>query len=316
MTKRILFFVFLLMFFTGIAVGFIGRTICRRDNASYQELQSELFAPDEIDTVLHDADLHQIYVCYNDASYVNVYSEDGTFLWAVSTPYFKNAYFELSDTQLIVYDSADAYIYNSLNGAFIEKKKSDDIDLIYDWENEYTDKFQNGEFYFDTYQVYKAQEDGSLTTVIARPWWYWVFNFGVCWCLSFSGAVGIGILIFLEIRKDWKTLKREKNTSDINTIIENQKVRFVVKYLRVASIIHIIYAILDVLSGIFLDGILCIGIVPLAIHFIISGIVFANMFDCIRITKNEQKIKDYWTALAVGSFVIAFLSVIVAAMLA
>ena len=125
MTKRILFFVFLLMFFTGIAVGFIGRTICRRDNASYQELQSELFAPDEIDTVLHDADLHQIYVCYNDASYVNVYSEDGTFLWAVSTPYFKNAYFELSDTQLIVYDSADAYIYNSLNGAFIEKKKSE-----------------------------------------------------------------------------------------------------------------------------------------------------------------------------------------------
>lgn len=314
--KRNLFVVFILIFCTGIAIGLIGRAICTRDTENYQELQAELFAPDEIATVLHDTELHQIYVCYNDASYVNVYSEEGRFLWAVSTPYLRNVYFELSNNQLIIYSSDDAYIYNSSDGTFVGKKNSDDIELKYDWEDEYTGEFQDGEFYFDTYQVYKAQKDGSLTTVVARPWWYWVFNFGVCWSVSFVGAIGMGTIIFLEKRRDLKTLQQEKRTSRLDTIIENRKVSFVIKYLRITSIVHVIYAILDVVAGIFLDGMLCIGMLPLAIHFIISSIIFSNMLDSIGLTESEQKIKDYWMVLEIGSFVIAFLSVIVAAMLA
>ena len=120
-TKRILFVVFILIFFSGIAIGMIGRSICTRDNENYQTVQVELFAPDEIATVLHDADLHQIYVCYDCASYVNVYSEDGTFQWAVATPYLKSAYFELSDDRIIVYNWKDAYIYDSADGDFVEK---------------------------------------------------------------------------------------------------------------------------------------------------------------------------------------------------
>ena len=314
--KRNLFVVFILIFCTGIAIGLIGRAICTRDTENYQELQAELFAPDEIATVLHDTELHQIYVCYNDASYVNVYSEEGRFLWAVSTPYLRNVYFELSNNQLIIYSSDDAYIYNSSDGTFVGKKNSDDIELNYDWEDEYTGEFQDGEFYFDTYQVYKALKDGSLTTVVARPWWYWVFNFGVCWSVSFVGAIGMGTIIFLEKRRDLKTLQQEKRTSRLDTIIENRKVSFVIKYLRITSIVHVIYAILDVVAGIFLDGILCIGILPLAIHFIISSIIFSNMLDSIGLTESEQKIKDYWMVLEIGSFVIAFLSVVVAAMIA
>ncbi len=314
--KRNLFVVFILIFCTGIAIGLIGRAICTRDTENYQELQAELFAPDEIATVLHDTELHQIYVCHNDASYVNVYSEEGRFLWAVSTPYLRNVYFELSNNQLIIYSSDDAYIYNSSDGTFVGKKNSDDIELNYDWEDEYTGEFQDGEFYFDTYQVYKALKDGSLTTVVARPWWYWVFNFGVCWSVSFVGAIGMGTIIFLEKRRDLKTLQQEKRTSRLDTIIENRKVSFVIKYLRITSIVHVIYAILDVVAGIFLDGILCIGILPLAIHFIISSIIFSNMLDSIGLTESEQKIKDYWMVLEIGSFVIAFLSVVVAAMIA
>lgn len=315
-TKRILFVVFILTILTGIAIGLVGRSICTRDNENYQKVQVELFAPDEIATVLHDEDLHQIYVCYNDASYVNVYSEEGRFLWAVSTPYLRNVYFELSNNQLIVYNSADAYIYDSSNGTFVEKKKSDDIDLIYDWENEYTDKFQNGEFYFDTYQVYKAQEDGSLTTVVARPWWYWVFNFGVCWCVSFVGAIGMGSIIFLEKRKEYRKTQDATRYSKQTTVIENRKARFILKYFRIISIIHVIYAIFDIVFGLLLNGILCIGILPLAIHFIISNIVIWNMLDHIRLTEDEQTIIDYWKVCETGTFIIAFLSVIVAAMLA
>lgn len=200
--KKILLVIFAILFFTGVAVGLLGAAICTIDNQDYQELQPELFAPDEIATVLHNAELHQIYVCYDLASYVNVYSEDGTFQWAVATPYLKSAYFELSDDRIIVYNWKDAYIYDSADGDFVEKKKSEDLALNYDCEIEYTDEFQDDLFYFDTYQVYKGKEDGSLITVVARPWWYWIFNFGVCWCVSCCGAVGGGILIFREERKD------------------------------------------------------------------------------------------------------------------
>ncbi|MBP3387327.1 MAG: hypothetical protein J6L23_02220, partial [Clostridia bacterium] len=244
--------------------------------------------------------------------YVNVYSEEGRFLWAVSTPYLRNVYFELSNNQLIVYNFADAYIYDSSNGTFVEKKKSDDIDLSYDWENEYTDDFQNGEFYFDTYQVYKAQEDGSLTTVVARPWWYWVFNFGVCWCVSFVGAIGMGTIIFLEKRKEYRKTQKAIHPSKHSIAIENRKARFILKYFRITSIIHVVYAVLNIVFGILMDGILCIGILPLAIHFIISSIVL----DHIRLTKDEQTIIDYWEVFEISTFIIAFLSVIVAAMLA
>ena len=314
--SKCLFILFTLLFVIGIAVGMLGREICTRDNGDYQALQPELFAPDEIDTVLHEADLYQLYVCYNDASYVNVYSEDGAFRWAISTPYLRNTYFELSDGRLIVYNLEDAYVYDSANGAFIEKRSSEELELNYSWETEYTDEFEGGAFYFDTYQVYRAQEDGSLTTLVARPWWYWLFNFGVCWSVSFCAAFGIGVLIFLEKRKDWKVLQQEKGTSNPSDIIENRKACIIIQYFRITSIVHIVYAILDILSGIFLDGILCIGIIPIAIHMIVSSIILYNMLDCVQLTENEQRAKDYWATREIGSFIIAFLSVIVAGMLA
>lgn len=314
--KRNLFIAFILIFCTGIAIGLIGRAICTRDTENYQELQAELFAPDEIATVLHDTELHQIYVCYNDASYVNVYSEEGRFLWAVSTPYLRNVYFELSNNQLIIYSSDDAYIYNSSDGTFVGKKNSDDIELKYDWEDEYTGEFQDGEFYFDTYQVYKAQKDGSLTTVVARPWWYWVFTFGVCWSVSFVGAIGMGTIIFLEKRKEYRKTQKVIQPLKQSIVIENRKARFILKYFQITSIIHVIYAILDIVFGIWLNGILCIGILPLAIHFIISSIVIWNMLDHIRLTEDEQNMIDYWKVCEIGTFIIAFSSVIVAAMLA
>ncbi|MBQ4274673.1 MAG: hypothetical protein IJB94_06870, partial [Clostridia bacterium] len=163
---------------------------------------------------------------------------------------------------------------------------------------------------------YKAQEDGSLTTVVARPWWYWVFNFGVCWCVSFVGAIGMGTIIFLEKRKEYRKTQDATRYPKQTTVIENRKARFILKYFRITSIIHVVYAVLNIVFGILMDGILCIGILPLAIHFIISSIVIWNMLDHIRLTEDEQTIIDYWKVCEIGTFIIAFLSVIVAAMLA
>ena len=122
--------------------------------------------------------------------------------------------------------------------------------------------------------------------------------------------------IFLEKRKDYRKTQDAKRYPKQTTVIENRKARFILKYFRITSIIHVVYAILDIVLGLLLNGILCIGIFPLAIHFIISSIVIWNMLDHIRLTEDEQTIIDYWKVCGIGTFIIAFLSVIVAAMLA
>ncbi len=313
LTRRIVFAVLIAAFVLGIVTVLIGSVICVRDNRNYPVLQPELFAPDVISTVLYSENLQQLYVCYNDASYVNVYSINGNFLWAVSTPYLRNAYFELSADQLIIYNGDSAYFYSSSNGSFVKKEDADKYDLSYDWEQEYTSQFEAGTIVFDTYQVYKCEEDGSLTTIVSRPWWYWIFNPGVCLCFSFIGAIGIGIMIFLDSRRDYHNAKNDlKEKKDSKPLVLNRKAKIILNYFRVATIIHLLYAVLDVLGGIWLDGVLCIGLLPLGIHFIISNIVLWNLLDDMKMSDRESKIIDYWKKCEIGSFIIAFLSVIVA----
>ena len=109
---KILFPISVALFLCGIALGLLGRAFCTRSNDDYTSIQPESFVPDTIETVLYDEDLKQMYVCYNDANCVNVYTEKGEFLWCVATPYMRNSYFELQDDKLIICDG-DAYIYDS-----------------------------------------------------------------------------------------------------------------------------------------------------------------------------------------------------------
>lgn len=312
--KRIVFTTLIAVFVLGIITGLIGRGMCVRNNRNYQVLQPELFAPDVISTVLYSENLQQLYVCYNDASYVNVYSINGNFLWAVSTPYLRNAYFELSADQLIIYNGDSAYFYSSSNGSFVKKEDADKYDLSYDWEQEYTSQFEAGTIVFDTYQVYKCEEDGSLTTIVSRPWWYWIFNPGVCLCFSFIGAIGIGIMIFLDSRRDYYNLKNDFKEKDNKSLVLNRKAKIILNYLRVVTLIHLLYAVIDIVAGIWFDGILCIGILPLGIHFIISNAVLWNLLDNMKLSDGESKILGFWKTSEIASLIIAFLSVIVAVM--
>lgn len=302
--KKISTVLFIILFMGGVALGLFGRAICTHDNQNYADLQPESFIPDVIETVLHDEELKQIYVCYNDANYVNVYSESGEFLWAVATPYLRNSYFELQDDKLIIYGD-NAYIYNSENGEFLGIEKEEDLDLNYDWENEQTGEFRDGEFYFDSYQVYKADSNGTLHAVVFRPWWHWIFNFGVSLCISFAGAFGIGITVFIEKKRSYSNVKKKVK-------FKNRKAKTITNYFRVTSIIQLVYAFLDVFFG-FFGGILCIGIIPIAIHFIVSNWILWNMLDNISVNQEEKTVVDYWKAFETITFIIAFVSVIIAA---
>ena len=216
----------------------------------------------------------------------------------------RNDCFELQHDKLIIYDDS-IYVYSSADGEFIGCAKEDDFDLDYHWEHEITTTVAPGEIYFDTYQVYKADSDGTLETIVARPWWHWFFHFGVCLCVAFIGAIGIGILIFMEKAKAHFSISGPVE-------FQSKKGRNIVIYFKVTTLVQVLYAIFDIIFG-FYGGILCIGIMPLAIHFIISNIVIWNMLDNIRATDDEQKEFNYWKACEMASFFVAFFSVIIAA---
>ena len=101
-TITIVYLICACIFIVGIIVGLFGRIICFHDNDNYEVLQEEFKGPDVIAEVFQHDVSKQIYVCYNDASYVNVYNLDGKFLWAISTPYLRNCNFVLTEDTLII----------------------------------------------------------------------------------------------------------------------------------------------------------------------------------------------------------------------
>ncbi len=315
MIKKILWCIFISLFCISTTIGAISILLCRHDNAKYQTPQSEIFVPEEIDTVLYHQDLHQLYVCYNAASCVNVYSSTGEFLWSVSTPYLRNSRFDLSKNELIIYGWEDAYIYNAEIGAFVAKKSVGELDLEYEWQHKPVKNPEPGEFYFDTYQIYRAEEDGRLTTLVARPLWYWIFNPACFASVAFCAAVGIGILLFLKVTQDYRLVQKKHVRDGEKVTARHPKARFIQKYFKVTSIVHLAYTGLNIIFGIFFEGILCIGIFPLALHFIISNGILCNRLNRINLTHDEDKIFNYWNAAELGSFIIAFFSVIFVAIL-
>lgn len=201
---------FAVLFVFGVVLGGFGREFCTRSNKNYAEPRSESFVPDVIETVLHDEELQQIYVCYNDANCVNVYSDSGEFLWAVATPYIRNSYFVLQDGKLIVFGIDNFYVYDSADGAFIGREEAVGSDFAYDYENVAVSTTKDGKFCFDAYRVYKINSDGTKTAVVSRPWWHWIFHFAICMCIIFVGALGVGITVFAEKAQSYNAVKKPK----------------------------------------------------------------------------------------------------------
>ena len=302
-TKKWLQVILAVVFQAVIVLALLTRVICIRDTKDYEQLQPELKAPDVIATVLHKPDLGQIYVCYNDASYVNVYTEDGTFLWAVSAPYLRNVYFTIRDEKLIIYNG-DAYVYDAADGSFLELSDVDTLGLSHDTEEETTGEFEAGTFYYDAYQVYRGTANGEVETIVSRPWWYILTNFVLCWCIAFACAMGFLALRFFDKISAWWSVRREVQ-------FDCKKARVILAYLCTTSVLQILFAAAVIIAAIYhLD--ISIGLMAVGIHFIVSNWVIWNSLDRIDADKDQQKVLRFWKAFEFATFVAAFFSIIVA----
>ena len=273
------------LFAGAVMVALLTRVVCIRDTKNYDQLQPELRFPDVIADVLYDEDLGQVYVCYNDASYVNVYTEDGEFLWAVSTPYMRNVDFALLDGRLLV----NSFVYDAADGTFLER-----VDEAIEIPHQELEAFS-----FDAYQVYRGSE-----TVVSRPGWYWLTHFVVCWCIAMgSGLIYGGIVFVAMFVQWWKTRKRVQ--------IENRKVRFALGYWKFKCVLQVLWAVVNVTAACYGRDI-SIGTIVVVVHFIVSGWVLTNMCEKVEQDEDQNRVTVFWYAFDWVTVIIAFASVIVA----
>ena len=130
----------------------------------------------------------------------------------------------------------------------------------------------------------------------------------MCLCIAFIGAAGIGISIFFEKKKDFNAVKK-------NLVFVNHKAKVINSYFKITTIVHLIYTILNIVCTFYFDW-LIIGIIPLALHMIISSIILWNMKDRLSCKSEEMRVIDFWGTTEIGSFIIAFFSVIIASSIA
>lgn len=291
-----------LIFTLAIAVGLLGRHLSRGDNRDYRVLQQELKAPDVIDTVLYDPALGQLYVCYDDANQVDVYSENGTFLWAVATPYIRNTDFILLEGNLILYGNGDAYLYRAANGVFVECRDTDDLEL----PRTQTDQCPE-EIEFGAYRVWRVLEDGGKQVLVSRPWWNRIFDFMLNWGIAMACAAGMGILRLLDRAKRWSSVRK-------NLQFSTKRAKRIYNYYRCAVCVLFTLIVLEYLLAVF--GVCPIYILfPVTACFIVSGILLDNPLARTPLSEEEEKTIMFWRACHLGTYVFLFIASIGALML-
>lgn len=295
-----LYIFFIIVFITGILLAMIGRALCVLSTDDYQKILPEINTVEEIRSLLVHPDTGYIYVCYNDGSCVNVYNSEGKFVWAVSTPYLRNVHFGLKDGNLIICNSIDAYLYNDHTGKFISKKQTESLNLRYNY-------VKTGNVYFNTYNVFKIEDNGSYNYIVQRPIWYYVFNFMFDWIISFFSITSAGItMLIVNSKKYIKDFLNKKNSKKL-------RLPKYIRYIKTTIGVHLVYILLNILGGVFLKGIFCIGIIPITIHFAVSNIIISNIRNKNEFRNRDETSYSFWSSWSLATFICAFLSVAVVA---
>lgn len=295
--KRILKRVLPVIFALAVLVGLLGRQISTRVTEDHQSLQPEFTGPDMIDTVMYDPQLGQLYVCYADANFVNVYTDSGEFRWAVGTPYIRGNQFCLKDGMLVCYGGGTAYRYDAAAGTFLGTADEEEMELPYD--SDAADAFS-----WDSFQVY----DGTGKVLVDRPAWYWVFDFMVTWCIAAVCGLVLGLLELLERMEEAGRARKKAVLTDRRA-----------KRYRAASIgmiaVHLLYGIAMQFFA-RLNPWLVLGIFPITIHFILAGWIWLDRPARWDIPAEEYTILRSWRALNIASLIaMAVLFVLACAML-
>ncbi len=295
--------VFLSFFFVGIIYSLLCVKLQIHDNDYYDKIQPEIDTLCEIDTVKINTENQLLYVCYDRATCVNVYDFNGNFKWAVSLPYYENSrgptYFYLDDNKLIIDRNADAYIYNAINGEFIEKTYIEKLGIV-DWRDTYDtyhiedfEKANTIGFSFDYYNVFNSEQ-----YIVRKPTYYIFANDAWGILFAFIGATGIFLICAFSVIKKFKKFPFNKNNI-------GKKAKILSVYFKVFSALSLFYAIFNVFLSLLLKFSLSLGIMPLAALLIFS-LVFDDLIEK-KFNDDERKLCGIWRHYSILAFFVAFI---------
>ncbi|MBR5768433.1 MAG: hypothetical protein IKX86_07160 [Clostridia bacterium] len=341
---RVFFAVFIaaLVGFAATVVFALRRTaVCVRDNKEYDRVLTEEFVgPDDVAALYYDEESDRIYVCYDTATYVNVYGGDGAFLWAVSTPsrgYEVFFGFDSVRSEITVRQNDEVggdfsvYVYDLKTGSFksffTERYKDptdgeNDVESSHDCEY----SFSSGMIYSDRYSVFMTDGEGNVTTIVKSPFWWTVvyggFLFIVPWAFLFFGAIAFNVarLVLGLIRKmrgipDPEVIETRTRAVAAGPAIVASKLALILNYNRINAAVHAALTAAVLVTSPFAGAYTPVLIFPAALHVMISSVVLMNRYDDLRAFASDadgKRIK-IWTAAKIVTFLILFIACVVAA---
>lgn len=198
--KYIWCFGLLLFVIRGLLLGMIrGGTHCERRAQPY-------FVPTRIEDAVGAEG--RIYLLYADSGAVNVYDDQGGFLWALSVPWHdhnSDVRLRVSEGRLYLYQRGyQAYRFDSGTGEYQD---------TFLWEgheeqlpNERAPRVEPesrspGDRVYNDLTVYQVGEDGMLEPLIPRSGWIRLLYFSTAWAFSFFGILAKACIDAVENEK-------------------------------------------------------------------------------------------------------------------
>lgn len=270
------------------------------DGSDYDTLQPEYTGIQTISRVFFEDG--RLYVCYSGFGCVNAYDADGGFLWAVNAPIDRWADYTLADGRLIIWDW-DAYVFHSSDGTFLEKSDAQTLGLLSEEDEEEPPRLSGG-YRYNAYEVFRQLPDGRELTIVDRPGWFYLTNFGLCWLISFSCGIGWFAVEYADKLRDFLRLERGLRPG-------TRKGRICVAYLKGKCAVQLLFAAADVLLA--LRGV-DISIWSMAVvgHFIVSNGIIWNVLPTLEEGEEQRRLISFWKASDVVTLFAGILSILVA----
>ena len=303
--KKLLYGIFVGFFLLGVFLYVLGDIICFNQVGDYKEIHSEYTMPSSISRVFIDRERQQIFVCYDDVCCINAYTFDGEFLWRIQAPLLKGAVFGFDESEILVGDRTNIYIYSADDGKYLAEGNIHDMGYEQEKADEEDVRESLDEFSYSTYNVYKVNEYGETITIVARPWWHWIFNIDVILLIAFTGVVGILCVVTRNKRRIYLKIIEKKKDLDC------ERAEYIRAYYDNTAKGQVIYIVLNIVLGIIGIGWMVIGIIPLTIHLLVATAILSARRDKIRVTKRDQAILEYCQWKTVVTYLVAFASMII-----
>ncbi len=293
----------------------------QRADASAPPAERPAFVPAPIGQVLEGKD--HIYILYDNSSAVNVYDKTGTFLWSVSAPWHDHtgdSQIGAKDGSLFLWqDRYMVYQYDLKTGAYQNAFPQAEHEAEFPAQKPPAERISESEFTegalcYNALTVYRQTAEG-LVPVVPRGGWVRLLFFGNIWLIGFSSLL---IQVFWgmlsEPRRKWREIAASSEDGKASTPrARTAKGKRLCRLAKGMVLLCVLYAAATLAAaGLFHSPILFIGIMPLAVCFILLG---WYLYDAPVPHGEDTYAVRLWTARMWAAMFAAFFSVVVGVML-